>query len=168
LSVGYWQLLAADFWKEVRSLVRIQRFDRDEPALLAPGQGFFLRENLKLRLLNARLALLSRDQWTFRNELRQAHEWIERYFDGREKSVQASLGSLKQLSATEVSIELPLADVPPLAARALDAELHDQLARELARRIEQRITAELPRLIESALRDFLAEQEMISASTLRD
>lgn len=68
----------------------------------------------------------------------------------------------------EVSIELPLADVPPLAARALDAELHDQLARELARRIEQRITAELPRLIESALRDFLAEQEMISASTLRD
>lgn len=107
LSVGYWQLLAADFWKEVRSLVRIQRFDRDEPALLAPGQGFFLRENLKLRLLNARLALLSRDQWTFRNELRQAHEWIERYFDGREKSVQASLGSLKQLSATEVSIELP-------------------------------------------------------------
>ena len=34
---------------------------RDEPALLAPGQAFFLRENLKLRLLNARLALLTRD-----------------------------------------------------------------------------------------------------------
>ena len=107
LSVSYWQLLAADFWREMRSLVRIQRFDRDEPALLAPGQGFFLRENLKLRLLNARLALLSRDQWTFRNELRQAHAWIERYFDGREKAVQTSLNSLKQLSATEVSIELP-------------------------------------------------------------
>ena len=107
LSPSYWQLLAADFWKEVRSLIRIQRFDRDEPALLAPGQGFFLRENLKLRLLNARLALLSRDQWTFRNELRQAHAWIERYFDGREKAVQASLGALKQLLATEVSIELP-------------------------------------------------------------
>ncbi len=107
LSASYWQVLAADFWKEVRSLVRIQRFDRDEPALLAPGQGFFLRENLKLRLLNARLALLSRDQWTFRNELRQAHAWIERYFDGREKAVQASLNSLKQLSATEISIELP-------------------------------------------------------------
>lgn len=106
-SAGYWQLLAADFWKELRSLVRIQRFDRDEPALLAPGQGFFLRENLKLRLLNARLALLSRDQWTFRNELGQAHAWIERYFDGREKAVQTSLSSLKQLSATEVSIELP-------------------------------------------------------------
>jgi len=68
----------------------------------------------------------------------------------------------------DVSIELPLADIPPLAARPLDSELREQLAGELARRIEQRITAELPRLIESALRDFLAEQEMISASTLRD
>lgn len=107
LSTGYWQMLASDFWREVRGLIRIQRFDRDEPALLAPGQGFFLRENLKLRLLNARLALLSRDQWTYRNEIRQAHAWIERYFDSSEKTVQASLHSLKQLSATEISIELP-------------------------------------------------------------
>ena len=68
----------------------------------------------------------------------------------------------------DVIIELPLADIPPLAARPLDSELREQLAGELARRIEQRITAELPRLIDSALRDFLAEQEMIAASTLRD
>ena len=107
LSLSYWQLLASDFWKDVRSLIRIQRFDRDEPALLAPGQGFFLRENLKLRLLNARLALLSRDQWTYRNELRQAQSWLERYFDNRESAVQSTLNSLKQLLATEISIELP-------------------------------------------------------------
>ena len=68
----------------------------------------------------------------------------------------------------DVSIELPLADIPPLAARPLDSELREQLAGELARRIEQRITAELPRLIDSALRDFLAEQEMISALSSRD
>ena len=67
----------------------------------------------------------------------------------------------------DVSIELPPADIPPLAARPLDSELREQLAGELARRIEQRITAELPRLIDSALRDFLPEQEMIAASTLR-
>ena len=67
-----------------------------------------------------------------------------------------------------VRIELALADIPPLAARPLDSELREQLAGELARRIEQRTTAELPRLIDSALRDFLAEQEMIAASTLRD
>lgn len=104
---AYWRQLVAQFWAELRSLVRIQRFDREEPALLAPGQAFFLRENLKLRLLNARLALLAHDQWTFRNELRQAQVWVDRYFDEREKSVQAAQESLKQLAAAEISIELP-------------------------------------------------------------
>jgi uroporphyrin-3 C-methyltransferase len=106
-SLDFWQRLGSEFWDEIRSLVRIQRFDRDEPALLAPGQAFFLRENLKLRLLNARLALLARDQWTFRNELKHAQAWIDRYFDGRDKSLQTAQGALKQLAATEINIELP-------------------------------------------------------------
>ncbi|MFZ4537421.1 uroporphyrinogen-III C-methyltransferase [Propionivibrio sp.] len=106
-SLTFWKEMAAEFWSELRSLVRIQRFDRDEPALLAPGQAFFLRENLKLRLLNARLALLAHDQWTFRNEIKQAHFWVDRYFDGRDKSVQTAEESLKQLAATEINIELP-------------------------------------------------------------
>ena len=106
-SVAFWQQLAADFWGELRALIRIQRFDRVEPALLAPQQLFFLRENLKLRLLNARLALLAHDQWTFRNELTQSRLWVERYFDGRDTLVQAAQETLKQLSATEINIELP-------------------------------------------------------------
>ena len=106
-SLAFWERLAGEFWAEVRGLVRIQRFDREEPALLAPGQAFFLRENLKLRLLNARLALLGRDEWTLRQELRQAQSWVERYFDGGDKSVQDVQASIKQLSATEIRIELP-------------------------------------------------------------
>ena len=107
VSLAFWQRVAADFWREVRSLVRIQRFDREEPALLSPGQAFFLRENLKLRLLNARLALLAHDQWTFRSELKLAHFWVDRYFDSRETSVSTTRESLNQLSATEINIELP-------------------------------------------------------------
>ncbi len=106
-TLAFWQHLAAEFWGEMRGLVRIQRFDRDEPALLAPGQAFFLRENLKLRLLNARLALLAHDQWTFRNELKQAQYWVDRYFDARDSSVQTAHGAIRQLSATEISIALP-------------------------------------------------------------
>ena len=106
-SLAFWHHLALEFWSEVRSLVRIQRFDRDEPALLAPGQVFFLRENLKLRLLNARLALLARDQWIFRSELKQARYWLDRYYDEREKSVQTAQLALRQLSGAEINIELP-------------------------------------------------------------
>ncbi len=102
-----WQRLALEMWSELRGMVRIQRFDRDEPVLLAPGQVFFLRENLKLRLLNARLALLSRDQWTFRNELKASQVLLERYFDTRNPSVQTAMGGLKQLGAAELNIDLP-------------------------------------------------------------
>ena len=107
VSVAFWQQLASLIWHEVRSLIRIQRFDREEPALLAPGQAFFLRENLKLRLLNARLALHGRDQWTFRHEISQIRSWVTRYFDAREKSVQMVMQTLQQLAAAEVAINLP-------------------------------------------------------------
>ncbi len=106
-SFGYWELLGRDLWREVRSLVRIQRFDREEPALLAPSQIFFLRENIKLRLLTARLALLSRDQWTYRNELKQCLASIGRYFDGQAPAVRRTMDVLGQLSATELNIALP-------------------------------------------------------------
>lgn len=106
-TFGYWEVLARDLWREVRSLVRIQRFDREEPALLAPSQIFFLRENLKLRLLTARLALLSRDQWTYRNELKQCLASIGRYFDGQAPAVRRVMDVLGQLSATELNITLP-------------------------------------------------------------
>ena len=106
-SLEFWLRLASEFWQEVKGLVRIQRCDRDEPALLAPGQAFLLRENLKLRLLNARLALLAREQWTFRNELKHAQTWLDRYFDSQHASLQTTQAALEQLTSTEINIELP-------------------------------------------------------------
>jgi hypothetical protein len=54
------------------------------------------------------------------------------------------------------------------APPAFDAALRDIMAHELARRVEQRIAAELPRIIESTVRDYLAEQEMIARLQPRD
>ena len=51
---------------EARGLLRVSRIDSPEAALLAPEQGFFLRENIKLKLLNARLSLLARQGDTHR------------------------------------------------------------------------------------------------------
>lgn len=104
---AWWERAGTQFWQEVKGLVRIQRFDRAEPVLLAPGQEYFLRENVKLRLLNARLALYSRDAWTFRNELKTAQEVLARQFDANDKAVQAAQANLKQLAGAEINIELP-------------------------------------------------------------
>lgn len=110
-EAAWWQRLGSDLWQEIRGLVRVQRFDREVPALLAPGQEFFLRENLKLRLLSARLSLLARDQQTFRNELKVALGWLEGNFIADEKAVQAARATLRQLVASTVDVEIPrLAD----------------------------------------------------------
>lgn len=104
---GLWESLARDFWDELKQLIRIDRIDRNDPALLAPDHVFFLRENLKLRLINARLALLQRDGRTYREELRQARIWLERYFDMREKSVANAAATLKAVAGADLSLELP-------------------------------------------------------------
>ncbi len=69
------------FWAEARGLLRVTRIDQPEAMLLAPEQRFFLRENLKLKLLNARLALLSRQFDTAQSDLRMAQGAIDSYFD---------------------------------------------------------------------------------------
>ncbi len=104
---SYWQGLGRDLWAEMKQLIRVERIDHPEPALLAPTQVFFLRENLKLRLIDARLALLQRDGRIYREDLRQARELLERYFDTREKSVSNAIAMLKGLSGADLSLELP-------------------------------------------------------------
>ena len=79
--------------------VVVRKVEAPEPPLLPPQQAWFLRENLKLRLLNARLALLTRDEAGYREDLRVAQTWIQRYFDAQAKGSLAALAQLRQLSA---------------------------------------------------------------------
>lgn len=104
---GFWKRLGSDLWNELSQLVRVSRIEDPAPPLLSPSQSFFMRENLKLRLLNSRLALLSRDQNVFRTDLNQASAWIRRYFDVRARPVAAALANLKQLAASGIDIDLP-------------------------------------------------------------
>lgn len=106
-ALTWWQRLGTGLWDELKGLVRVQRLDRSEPALLAPEQSAYLRENLKLRLLNARLAMLSRDQWTFRSELKQSEAWLERYFNTQDPGVANALSTVRQLAGTDLMINLP-------------------------------------------------------------
>jgi len=106
-TAPWWRLAAADAWQAVRGLIRIQRLDHEEPALLAPEQNFFLRENLKLRLLNARLALLSRDQETYRGELKMAQDWLKRHFSANDPAVQAAQEKLRHMLLASPRAEPP-------------------------------------------------------------
>jgi uroporphyrin-3 C-methyltransferase len=97
-------------WHEVRSLIRVTRIDHPEAMLLAPEQAFFVRENLKLRLLNARLAVLSRQFDTAQSDLQTARLSLERYFDRNSRKVTVALDLIKQVAAQARQVSLPRPD----------------------------------------------------------
>ncbi len=94
-------------WGETRTLVRVTRIDHPDSMLLAPDQAFFLRENLKLRLLNARLALLSRQFDTVQTDLQGAQAALDRYFDRSSRRTTVATELLKQVTASARQVGLP-------------------------------------------------------------
>jgi uroporphyrin-3 C-methyltransferase len=102
-----WERIWADVSRSGRELVRVSRIDRPEAALLAPEQAFFLRENIKLKLLNARLGLLARQTASARADVLAVEASLARYFDTRSAPVGGAQAALAQLRD-----ELVLADLP--------------------------------------------------------
>lgn len=105
-----WKRLLRETWEELRKLVRVERMDRADVALLAPSQVFFLRENLKLRLLNARLALVARDLRAYKTDIGAARDWLREYYDVRDEVVARAVSMLTNLYSAETSAEVP--DIP--------------------------------------------------------
>ena len=105
---------------EVRGLVRVSRIEQPDAALLSPEQSFFLRENLKLKLLNARLGLLARQTDSARADMAAASAALSRYFDPAARRTQVVAGLLQQVQAQLKVIDLPRVDAT-LAALATAA-----------------------------------------------
>lgn len=102
-----WDSWSHEMWTEIKQLIRVRQVDNPDALLLSPSQAYFARENLKLRLLNARLALLSRNETAFRSDLEAAQEIIAKYFDTRAKQTQTAQALLKQVQGSNLSIEMP-------------------------------------------------------------
>lgn len=96
-----------DLWHELKQLVRIRDVDSADSALLTPQQSYFLRENLKLRLLAARTSLIARDETNYKEELKLAREMLARYFDPKARVNANAVAMLKQLAENPVSIAAP-------------------------------------------------------------
>ncbi len=106
----WWARIAQEVADELRSLVRVSRVETPEAALLSPEQAFFLRENLKLKILNARLGLLARQTDSARADLATANANLSRYFDNSSRKTQTALNLLQQVQTQMKSLELPRLD----------------------------------------------------------
>jgi uroporphyrin-III C-methyltransferase len=114
-----WTSLSSRVWNEARSLIRVTPIQQPEAMLIAPEQAYFLRENLKLRLLNARLALLSRQFDTAQSDLRDAQAALERYFDRGSKRVASASELVRQVSAQARQVAVPRPDATLAAIAAM-------------------------------------------------
>src|SRR3954464_8101106 len=104
---GFFARLGAEVWSELSRLGVVRRMGPAEPPLLPPSQAYFVRENLRLRLLNASDSLLARDEAGYREDLRTASAWVQRYFDPRSKYTADAAAQLKQLAGVSISFEMP-------------------------------------------------------------
>ncbi|HEY1608021.1 MAG TPA: fused uroporphyrinogen-III synthase HemD/membrane protein HemX [Paraburkholderia sp.] len=100
----------AGIGQQIASLVQVRRIDNADAMLVSPQQGFFLRQNVKLRLLSARLSLLSRNDVTLKADLAAADDALARYFDNDSKDTQAVRDLLKEVSAGSAAVPLPNLD----------------------------------------------------------
>jgi uroporphyrin-3 C-methyltransferase len=107
---AWWERWREAVLEDARSLVRVSRIDQPEAALLAPEQSFFLRENLKLKLLNIRLSLLARQHDAARADVAAATSTLHKYFDPASRRTQAVATQLQQVQAQVRSAELPRVD----------------------------------------------------------
>lgn len=114
------QTIAGAVRDEARGLVRVSRVDAPEAALLSPEQSFFVRENLKLKILNARLGLLARQSDASRADLQQAATSLLRYFDATARNTLQAQGLVLQIQSQLKATEVPRVD-DTLAALATAA-----------------------------------------------
>lgn len=119
-ATAWWQQALTQVGGELRSLVRVTRIDQADAVLIAPEQQYFVRENLKLRLLNARLALFARQFEIAQADLRDAQAVLDKYFDRSSKRVLAASDTLRQVSQQSRQGALPRPD-ESLAALAAAA-----------------------------------------------
>ena len=106
----WWERWRDAVLAEARGLVRVSRIDQPDAMLVAPEQGFFLRENMKLKLLNVRLSLLARQNEAARNDVSAATSALSKYFDPASRRTQAVAAQLQQVQAQVRTAELPRID----------------------------------------------------------
>jgi uncharacterized protein HemX len=104
---------------EYRDLIRIRIVDTPDAMLLGQQQQMLVRQQLRLRLLNARQALLGRNDRLYRADLSEAQTLLNRYFDVRQRDTAAALASMKQLASAPLSVETPNLNDSVAAVRAV-------------------------------------------------
>ncbi|KWN19492.1 fused uroporphyrinogen-III synthase HemD/membrane protein HemX [Burkholderia ubonensis] len=104
---AWWHGFSAGIGEQLKGLVQVRRIDNADAMLTSPDQGYFVRENVKLRLLTARLSLLARNDAAMKADLHAAQASLAKYFDQAAKDTQTVEDLLKQVDGASLAVAVP-------------------------------------------------------------
>ena len=79
----------------------------DRKELLAPNQDIYLRENIRLRLQLAIMAVPHQQNELYKQSLEAVASWIRSYFDTNAEVTQSFLKSVDELSEVSIYVDVP-------------------------------------------------------------
>ncbi len=102
-----WKRFPRIFWQEIKSLVIIKRSDELRQAFLLPDEEYFLYQNLRMQLENARLSVLRADSENFSASIVLIQSWLRKYFDTNDSAVINIIETLDKMQIIELVPQLP-------------------------------------------------------------
>ncbi len=107
-EVSDWRSNLLKSWHAfAENFITIRRRDGNTEALLSPEQNWYLKENLKTRLLQAQLAVFREQQGVYEDNLHKASSWISEYFDPEDGTTQYMQSELEKLSSQQLVADYP-------------------------------------------------------------
>ncbi|MDH2422873.1 uroporphyrinogen-III C-methyltransferase [Cobetia amphilecti] len=104
---GGWQQQLARFGNELKDLVTVRRHDEALEALITPEQESYLRQNVRLVLEQAQLALLKEEPKLYQAAIDKAITLVNGYYDTKTDGVQNAVAKLEELKSKTIRPELP-------------------------------------------------------------
>jgi len=98
-----WHLVSHD----LRGLVSVRRIDDSSALLISADQAGQLRDNLRLRLMMAKLALMMRQDDIWRSEIQAVEGLVQSRYDLQTVDGKRALTLAAQLAEANVAVELP-------------------------------------------------------------
>lgn len=94
-------------WNDLKQAVSIRRLDQAVEPLMAPEQHYYLKQNLRLMLEQASLALIDKNTVIYQSSLTKALSWVNRYFSQEDNQVTALKNTLAEMSMFKIDQTLP-------------------------------------------------------------
>lgn len=114
--------IGSSVWAEVHSLVRITPIDNKDALLLSGTDGMLLRENIKMRLMGLRIAVLQRQYAQAQKELLAIEHMFSTYFDPSNPNVKDALRRIRAIQSDLQNVALPTPSATLAALNTLSSQ----------------------------------------------